>query len=58
MTSLDDSGAPARVRRGRKASGPPDPRGWAAARYYATFVARTFYVVAIRRGRSGAIRLP
>lgn len=58
MKSLDDAAAPARPRRGRKTPSSPAPRGWAAARFYATFVARTFYVVAIRRGRPGTVRLP
>jgi hypothetical protein len=58
MTSLDSMAAPARSRRGRKAAGSPEPRGWAAARFYAAFIARTFYVVAIRRARPGPVRLP
>ena len=58
MTSLDGSAVPTRSRRSRKTMPAKEPRGWAAARFYAAFVARTFYVVAIRRGRPGALRLP
>jgi hypothetical protein len=54
MNSLDTHAAPARRRRAKRTS----PRGWALARFYTTFVLRTFYSVAIRRCPPGPARWP